>query len=325
VAPAEFVSQARDLPSEAYADAEFFDRERTEAFVNGWVSVAVTRQLPDAGDVLPVDVAGQPLIITRSADTSIHVFYNVCRHLGARLALVLVRFAVWFDTIYVNLSRDAQPFEEFIAPLAKHWSEFDPDQLRLLVSKEYQPDANWKLVCENSLGGYHVPWVHHQVGPPEAGADFQTVSLTDGIFGTFVPQGQAERPRIDRPLPRFASVSDEFRGSHHFIYVSPNTLLAIGGQRFQVISVLPETRTTSRENLALYLVNDAATEDSRAEQHAEFGKQMLCINEQDMGIVQRLQNGRASLGAEHCTFAPHWDELLALFQQRMGKIHGHMP
>ncbi len=65
-------------------------------------------------------------------------------------------------------------------------------------------------------------------------------------------------------------------------------------------------------------------ENSRAEQRAEFGKQMLRINEQDMSIVQRLQNGRASLGAEHCTFAPHWDELLALYQQRMRKIHGHM-
>jgi choline monooxygenase len=106
------------------------------------------------------------------------------------------------------------------------------------------------------------------------------------------------------------------------MYVFPNTLLAIGEQWFQVISVLPETPRTSRENLALYLVSDVALEADCTEQRAEFGKQMLRINEQDMTIVQRLQEGRASAGAEHCTFAPHWDELTALFHRRMENMPG---
>ncbi len=371
MARAELSPGARELPPRAYRDPGLFEREQREMFANSWVSIGVTQQVPEPGDVLPVEVAGQPLIITRAADSSVHVFYNVCRHRGTRLvdgpckrrnglitcpyhnwsyqldgalrgapywdrtagsapdestraglALTAVCFALWFDTIYVNLSGDAQPFHEFIAPLAARWSSFDADELRLLVATDYQPEANWKLVCENFLDGYHVPWVHRQVGPPEAGADYQTVWLAHDIFGAFVPQGETERPRIDRPLPSFAGVADEFKGSHHFMYVFPNTLLAIGEQWFQVISVLPETPRTSRENLALYLVSDVALEADRTEQRAEFGKQMLRINEQDMTIVQRLQEGRASAGAEHCTFAPHWDELTALFHRRMENMPG---
>ena len=367
----DLLNEGHDLPPRAYSDHGLFEREQREMFANSWVSVAVGQQVPEPGDILPVEVAGQPLLITRTSESKIRVFYNVCRHRGLRvvsgpcnrpdhtitcpyhtwsyqldgelitapywdrtansapdeatrsdLSLVPVRFAVWFDTIYVNLSGDAEPFSEFIAPLAQRWSGFDADEIRLLVATDFNPQANWKLVCENFLDGYHVPWVHYQVGSPEAGSNFITTWLTDDIFGAFVPQGESERPRIDDPLPSFPGTEDKFRGSHHFMYVFPNTLLAIGEQWFQVISVLPESPTKSRENLALYLVSDAALEQARAQQRDEFGKQMLRINKQDMTILQRLQTGRASAGARHCTFAPHWDELTALFQRRMGSTPG---
>ena len=353
------------LPPRDFEDPAVLSQEHQEIFTNAWVSIGVGALLPSAGDVRPVTVAGQPLLVTRSADEQLHVFHNVCRHRGtllvespchqgngvitcpyhtwsygldgalratpywdrsrgsgpdadtkAALGLNPVRFALWFDTIYVDLSGTAPPFEDFIAPLAQRWASFDASELRLLTARDYTPAANWKLVCENFLDGYHVPWIHSQVGPPEAGANYQTAHIGADIFGAFVPQGEKERPRIDDPLPRFPGIAAEYAGSHHFIYVYPNTLLALGSEWFQVISVLPQTAGLALEHLALYLVSDASMQGSRTEQRAGFEKQMLRINEQDMEILARLQSGRSSAAA-NCTFAPHWDELARIFHAQI--------
>ena len=43
----------------------------------------------------------------------------------ASLALNKIDSAVWRNVIFVNLSGDAQPFDDYIAPLAQRWAEFD--------------------------------------------------------------------------------------------------------------------------------------------------------------------------------------------------------
>lgn len=354
------------LPPDSFHSPDVLTDEEQQILASNWASIGVGAHVPEVGDVRPVTIAGQPLLVTRDKTLGIQVFYNVCRHRGvqlverpchqgngiitcpyhtwsygldgklraapywdrtrgsqpdtqtmAKLGLQPVRFAVWFDTIYVNLSGDAQDFEEFIDPLAERWRSFDASELRLLTAKDYRPAANWKLVCENFLDGYHIPWVHSQVGPPEAGADFRTVKISEDIFGAFVPQGEKERPRIDDPLPGFPGIAEEYAGSHHFIYVYPNTLLALGSEWFQLLSVLPQSAHSTLEHLALYLVSDAAMEATRAAQRDAFCGQMLLITDQDMEILARLQKGRTSTAAAHCTFAPHWDELASMFHARM--------
>jgi phenylpropionate dioxygenase-like ring-hydroxylating dioxygenase large terminal subunit len=184
---------------------------------------------------------------------------------------------------------------------------------------DYQPKANWKLVCENFLDGYHLPWVHSQVGPPEAGSDYLSISISADIFGAFVPGGEKEHPRIDRPLSSFSTVADEFKGSHHFTYIFPNTVLSLGSEWMMAIPVVPRTVDESQEIFGLYLVGDESESAEMAEQRDQFGAQMVHINTQDMDVVARLQPARASPAARHCTFAPYWDELVAMFHQRIAR------
>ena len=80
--------------------------------------------------------------------------------------LLPVRFAVWADIIFANLSGKAPPFEEFIAPLQQRWQHFDLSLLRLAYTNKYTVSSNWKLACENFLDTYHVPWVHSRLGNP---------------------------------------------------------------------------------------------------------------------------------------------------------------
>jgi glycine betaine catabolism A len=77
----------RSLPKDAYVSSEHFSREREWIFHRQWFCVGRTEMLPEAGDYLHVDVAGERILVvrTRAGDLSAH--YNVCRHRGSRLAL----------------------------------------------------------------------------------------------------------------------------------------------------------------------------------------------------------------------------------------------
>jgi Rieske 2Fe-2S family protein len=78
-------SNAETLPQRYFVSQEIFDRELEAIFATCWVLVGHQSQLPKAGDYFLVDVAGESLIITKDQRSTIHAFYNVCRHRGARL------------------------------------------------------------------------------------------------------------------------------------------------------------------------------------------------------------------------------------------------
>jgi phenylpropionate dioxygenase-like ring-hydroxylating dioxygenase large terminal subunit len=238
-----------------------------------------------------------------------------------RLALLPVRFAVWFDTVFVDLSGEAPPFDEWIAPLATRWAPFDQRHLRRVADREFWLAGNWKLACENFLDGYHVPWVHSQIGAPATGINYTALKLCDGQFGAFMPHGEKDKPRTADPLPSFPDLPREFLGSQHFIYVFPNTLLALTPDWFQVFSVFPDGVDHCVEYASLYLVGDASLAPERAAQREEFIRQMWLINEQDVALIAKIHPGRSSPVSDHGSFAPWWDELSALFQARIERLH----
>ncbi len=76
----------RPLPGVAYRDAEIFAAEAATLLRNGWISVACGQNVAERGDLFPVRIAGQSLLVVRDGDGGIRVFFNLCRHRGAPLA-----------------------------------------------------------------------------------------------------------------------------------------------------------------------------------------------------------------------------------------------
>ena len=79
------IETARGLPNEAFVSPEFLARENKTLFPRSWVFAGRKSQVPNAGDIAQVTVAGDPLILVRGRDDVVRVFYNVCPHRGARL------------------------------------------------------------------------------------------------------------------------------------------------------------------------------------------------------------------------------------------------
>jgi len=71
----------RDL----YIDPELFGLEQEHFFANTWNYVGHDSQLPQPGDYITNEIAGQPLIVVRHSDNSVRVMMNRCAHKGSRL------------------------------------------------------------------------------------------------------------------------------------------------------------------------------------------------------------------------------------------------
>ena len=71
---------ARGLPATAYTSEAFFALENERIFSASWVFTGFAHELARAGDVMPVSVAGRPVLLVRDAEHRIRAFHNVCRH-----------------------------------------------------------------------------------------------------------------------------------------------------------------------------------------------------------------------------------------------------
>lgn len=68
------------LPASAYTSQAFWEAECETLFRSTWVCAGFKQELQKTGDVVPVTVAGQPVLLVRDRDGSIAAFHNVCRH-----------------------------------------------------------------------------------------------------------------------------------------------------------------------------------------------------------------------------------------------------
>lgn len=72
------------LPGGVYSDESFY-RAEAELFRRHWISVACGHSVPEPGDAFPLRIHDQSLLLIRGEGGELRVFYNLCRHRGARL------------------------------------------------------------------------------------------------------------------------------------------------------------------------------------------------------------------------------------------------
>lgn len=75
---------ARGLPGKAYG-ADFYTVEQRELFPKAWCVAGIVSDLPNIGDMTPVEIAGWPVLLLRDGNGDLKGFHNVCRHRAMRL------------------------------------------------------------------------------------------------------------------------------------------------------------------------------------------------------------------------------------------------
>ena len=68
------------LPAKSYTDNEFWEKECNTVLSDGWLFVGFTHEFSKSGDVLPLFIAGNPILLVKNQINKITAFHNVCSH-----------------------------------------------------------------------------------------------------------------------------------------------------------------------------------------------------------------------------------------------------
>ncbi|HEV2289502.1 MAG TPA: aromatic ring-hydroxylating dioxygenase subunit alpha [Candidatus Acidoferrales bacterium] len=77
------LAEAFTIPASWYIDSRVAELESQSVFGRTWQAVGRLDQVAAHGQFFTVDLAGEPIVVVRSADGELRAFYNVCRHHAA--------------------------------------------------------------------------------------------------------------------------------------------------------------------------------------------------------------------------------------------------
>jgi choline monooxygenase len=244
------------------------------------------------------------------------VGFDHCQH-----GLKPVRSAVWMDTIFINLSGDAEPFEQYIKPLTDQWQTFmgktGYDRMRTAVNGkglQIEIKSNWKLAVENYCESYHLPWIHPSLNTYSKLEDHYHIMIEDDFGG----QGSNAYRLYDQAgtaLPRFPEWPEEKLEQAEYVSFYPNVLLGIQADHCFVMIIEPSAPDRSIEHLRLYYVGDEALDDKHAASRTATLESWRVVFAEDIDAVEGMQKGRQSPGYKGGVFSPVMDNPTHHFHQ----------
>lgn len=225
---------------------------------------------------------------------------------GPTLDLMQVRCDVWHDCVFVNVSGDAQPLYEWLSPLLKKTVNYDFSSLRWAGKLDFELNANWKLVYENYMEGYHVFAVHPKLlkfAPMNvrwSGEWTEHVFYNDYVF----PKVEAGR---GDGLPNYPNLpaQDAKRGLWFLCF--PHFAAEVFPDQFTILVSYPQAPDKTREELHIFLIGDAATSKQHQCSREALIRMWGDLNREDIGMLELLQQGRRSPAYDGGRLSAHWE------------------
>ena len=236
------------------------------------------------------------------------------------LDLKPVRCETWHGLIFLNLSGDAPPLAEHMAPVTVRYADFDFSEMRLGTVQEFEIAANWKLPIENFIEGYHLPWTHPFLNSVSSMANHYSV-IDEPIAGQGSDLYERDKAGHDA-LPTFSGLSEHWRVRAEYPSLLPNMLLGVHVDHITVWGIYPVGVDRALERVFFFYAGEAALAPEFASTRAVVEDNLRSINLEDVGVVESMQRGRASPGYVDAHFSPYHERCIHSFERRIANAIG---
>lgn len=319
-------------PLEHYRSKERFEAETERVLRRRFAAFCPSVALPEAGSFVARDTAGRPIVAVRGKDGVVRAFHNVCRHRGMRIAAdsgctnaFVCPYHGWTYELNGRLRHipHAEGFpgldkeQHGLAPLraverngmvfvsqASTGAEPEVVGLPELFGKEQklyatsarETQANWKIVLEGFLEGYHIRATHPESFFPYG---FDNLNVIEHIG----PHSRVTFPF--RRIEKLAAVPPGERrvlGFVTFVYhIFPNALVTVLSNHTNLLVLEP--LSVDRTRVVAYSVTNRIGDPAEALEAATRDATFTEIGaSEDRAIVSAIQRGVASNANESFVF-----------------------
>ena len=311
-------------PVENYRSPERLELELERAFRTTPTPLCPSAALPTPGSYLARDAAGVPLLAVRGADGVARVFRNACRHRGTQLACgrgrekaFVCRYHGWaygLDGALRNVPHDygfpeldktthglvpvrteersgivfvtQQPTTDAPQPIDAPDGLLGPE-LQLIAMNESVTEANWKIVAEGFLEGYHIFSTHRESFYPVQFDNLNVIERFGRNSRVTFPYRNIQKLRTVEPEQR--RVAGTLTHVYHFF---PNVIVATFPKRMVMTVLEPQGISATRTvNYTLAAEVTLATDKEGVERDAGFVNRGA---REDRDVVESIQRGMAS-------------------------------
>ena len=211
----------------------------------------------------------------------------------ADMSLHPARVAQWNFLVFVCLDPDTPELEHELGDLTERLAGYRLGEYRLQRRVEYDIAADWKLIGENFMEYYHLPWVHPalvKVSPMEDHYRWQGPGKYVG-FCTW-PVAPNSEDGGWKGLPPVTFVEGQDAEAARFVWLFPN--IAINVMANHVVLLLARPDGVGRTAEVVYLLSHPDSIAASADPEADIDALLAFwdeVNKEDIGIVERVQDG----------------------------------
>ena len=304
--------------------------------------------IPDAGSFISRTTAGTPLLVVRDNDLKVRAFINACRHRGMKVAsgqgctrTFSCPYHGWTynldgslrgvpgEAAFPDLDKETAGLKELCAvergglvyvqqegtpkleTLNTALNFFEPSQ-QLFHQSDTLDDANWKLLTETLLEGYHIKSLHRESFYPF------------GLDNVNVVESFGQNSRVVYPFKRIEKLrslpSDEreIEGFATLVYhLFPNVSVSVLSKHTSVTIIEP--LSASRTQMFSYYIkhaakNGTAISDDEAIRDVDFVNQSG--QEEDRAAARDIQETVTTSANSHLTFG-YYEKAIVSFHQQL--------
>ena len=341
-------------PVENYRSQQRFEAEMERVLRRSYAAFCPSAALPDAGSYMARDAAGRPVVAVRGQDGVVRAFQNVCRHRGMRIAtdsgctnafvcpyhgwtyelngrLRHIPHAEGFPGLdksqhglaalsvierngLVFVSQASSPAPAELAGLP----ELVGKEQKLYASSSRETQANWKIVLEGFLEGYHIRPTHPESFFPYGFDNLNVVEQTGPHSRVTFPFRRIEKLAAVPPGER------RVMGFVTFVYhIFPNALLTVLSNHTNLLVLEP--LGVDRTNVVAYSLTNLSGDHAEALEAATRDAHFAEIGaSEDRAIVSAIQRGIACDANESFVFG-RFESALVHLHRTLNAALGQAP